>query len=325
MGNIAPRQDAAVGYQDSLNDHPEVAHLNPDQFRDLIGRGLNRDLALVPFQMPRQVDTNWASLLEKKPRPTVILQNLVGIHKQSLALVRMGTTHSYCVAFSFDALAPVTILVQFGRGSPLQYNFPAGLDQCFSQPTNHACDVTEFASESSDENAQKNRAPAYPLIITLEAKREKEEEKQPEHGSKIYVITSYCTITRKSGDQLCSAVVLEQRISLCKRSYELLEVYGVGEESLAGGDTLPGDDNVCIVCTVNPRTVTIFPCRHTYLCSECIEMLRSQTNRCPICRCAVESAVDLSICDTFVSSAPLPQAENGSEIATGPAAIEIHD
>lgn len=341
MGSFASRQEGGGGYHDSLNDQPEVAHLNPDQFRDLIGRGINRDLALVPFQMPRQGETNWTNLLEKKPRPTVILQNMVGIHKQSLSLVRIGGTgNSYVVSFSFDALVPLTVVIQFGRESPTNYNFPAGLDQSFTQQSSHAFDVSEFVAELSEEATPKQRSSVYPLIITLEAKRDKEEDKQPEQGSKVYVVTSYCTITRRAGDQVCSAVVSEQRISLAKKNYELLEVYGVGEETdQTAGDAVTGDENVCVICTVNPRTVTIFPCRHTYLCSECIEILRSQTNRCPICRCAVESAVDLTICDTIVSpvglsnvpsSSSSSSSESGNEASASdvmvpPTVIEVRD
>lgn len=295
MGNLLPRPEPVVGYQDSLNDNPDVAQLTPEQFRDLISRGVNRDLALVPFQMPRQPDSNWTSLLDKKPRPTVVLQSLVGLHTQSLLLVRVEG-NKYCVSFGFDALTPVTITIHFIRGNPMTYQFPTGLDQSFSQPINHAVDVSAYVLEG--EGSPKVRE--SPLIITLEAKMEKEDSKEPENGTQIRTLTNICSITRKP-DQLCVATVVDQRAVACKQDFDLLEVYGVGEGDPTG-DTATGDDNVCVVCTVNPRTVTIFPCRHTYLCATCIDMLRAQTNRCPICRCLVESAIDLSICDTVLQN-----------------------
>lgn len=51
---------------------------------------------------------------------------------------------------------------------------------------------------------------------------------------------------------------------------------------------------ICVVCMSAPRSVAIFPCRHMCVCPACAEMVRVQTARCPICRCVVESLLDMT-------------------------------
>ena len=41
-----------------------------------------------------------------------------------------------------------------------------------------------------------------------------------------------------------------------------------------------GDNNICIVCLVNPKTHLIKPCNHFCVCGECIRQL----NECPLCK-----------------------------------------
>ena len=40
-----------------------------------------------------------------------------------------------------------------------------------------------------------------------------------------------------------------------------------------------GDNNICIVCLVNPKTHLIKPCNHFCVCGDCIRQL----NECPLC------------------------------------------
>lgn len=48
------------------------------------------------------------------------------------------------------------------------------------------------------------------------------------------------------------------------------------------------DMNLCIICYQKERNVAIFPCGHTSLCSECVHVLRTMTNKCPICKTVIE-------------------------------------
>lgn len=51
-------------------------------------------------------------------------------------------------------------------------------------------------------------------------------------------------------------------------------------ENLTRGDLDTGENNVCIVCLVNPKTHLIKPCNHFCVCGECIRQL----NECPLCK-----------------------------------------
>eukprot|EP00457_Paulinella_chromatophora_P021934 gb/GEZN01024597.1/.p1 GENE.gb/GEZN01024597.1/~~gb/GEZN01024597.1/.p1 ORF type:complete len:142 (-),score=17.82 gb/GEZN01024597.1/:139-504(-) len=78
-----------------------------------------------------------------------------------------------------------------------------------------------------------------------------------------------------------------------------------------GIDGLTSQD--CVVCLSDPRNTALFPCRHMCLCEACANILRNQTNRCPICRCIVESVFTLSLARPGTPIIPLPNAEHSRE------------
>jgi len=45
----------------------------------------------------------------------------------------------------------------------------------------------------------------------------------------------------------------------------------------------------CIICMSEPRDTAVLPCRHMCFCSHCASIMRSQCERCPICRQRVAS------------------------------------
>ncbi|KAF0975048.1 hypothetical protein FDP41_005801 [Naegleria fowleri] len=53
------------------------------------------------------------------------------------------------------------------------------------------------------------------------------------------------------------------------------------------------DDHLCVICISERASIVVLPCGHLSLCSECANALRNQTNKCPICRQTVESAIKL--------------------------------
>lgn len=74
-------------------------------------------------------------------------------------------------------------------------------------------------------------------------------------------------------------------------------VAGVPCAAAAGGPAAAGgaaagevevEDETCVVCLTNDRDTMILPCRHMCLCAECADVLRRQTNKCPICRTAID-------------------------------------
>jgi len=51
----------------------------------------------------------------------------------------------------------------------------------------------------------------------------------------------------------------------------------------------------CVICMSEPRDTTVLPCKHMCLCSSCAEVLRHQSNKCPICRSTVKSMIEIKV------------------------------
>lgn len=48
----------------------------------------------------------------------------------------------------------------------------------------------------------------------------------------------------------------------------------------------------CVVCIEAPKVRVLTPCGHQQLCAPCGDKIIASTNRCPICRAAIESFTD---------------------------------
>ena len=47
----------------------------------------------------------------------------------------------------------------------------------------------------------------------------------------------------------------------------------------------------CVVCMRAERSVVLLPCRHAVLCGACSAHIEKSSNRCPLCRMAIESTM----------------------------------
>jgi len=90
--------------------------------------------------------------------------------------------------------------------------------------------------------------------------------------------------------------VHKQKIWVQGTAYELQEIYGL-ENANNHGRPADSDDigTECVICMSEPRDTTLLPCRHMCLCHECAQMLRTQTNKCPICRTQVKSLLEITL------------------------------
>ena len=71
------------------------------------------------------------------------------------------------------------------------------------------------------------------------------------------------------------------------------------EQNKAGTGTGEGyedvDGNECVICMSAARDTTALPCRHMCMCHGCANALKTQTNKCPICRNEIESLLHIKI------------------------------
>ena len=90
---------------------------------------------------------------------------------------------------------------------------------------------------------------------------------------------------------------LKQKVKVGSRSFEVADVYGLPPPAGSPAEPAPSstESAECVICLTARRTHAIFPCRHLCLCSECAGLLREQTNRCPICRRAVEAVIPILV------------------------------
>lgn len=93
-------------------------------------------------------------------------------------------------------------------------------------------------------------------------------------------------------------VIIKQKIHVGRHGYIINEVYGLSE----------GKD--CLICMSAPKNTILLPCRHICLCSECSLALRSQTNKCPVCRAKIDSLLRIETQESDglnLCSTPLPK------------------
>lgn len=203
--------------------------------------------------------------------------------------------------------------------SPPPVEIPAETDYSFTSPDACPFDVRRCAEGLV---YTLDRPHVYPIIIALtyqmppsdpipEEEEEGEEASRPfsDHPSSSSQSQSqytYAEVYRGEDDTL-RLRCLRQRLQLGDGSlFELEDIYGVvGEEhhAHAGGlvvgaavtpaDAVTVEGEECVICLANDRDTTVMPCRHMCLCGECAEVLRRQTNKCPICRTLIECLMTL--------------------------------
>ena len=92
-----------------------------------------------------------------------------------------------------------------------------------------------------------------------------------------------------SADNNFSVKALKQKVVVDGIAYIMQEVYGIEQKTAAeaadSSEEGALNGNVeCVVCMADSRDTVVLPCRHLCLCNPCAEVLRYQSNKCPICR-----------------------------------------
>lgn len=130
--------------------------------------------------------------------------------------------------------------------------------------------------------------------------------------------STFATLHKEDGGSW-SCRVLKQTIQVGTRSFELQEIYGIDQSANGGNETAKADDldedggRECVICMTDPRDTTVLPCRHMCMCNKCAKVLRLQTNKCPICRCPVDSLLQIK-----VKGSDKPEAPAGPPAAAYP-------
>ncbi|GIL72755.1 hypothetical protein Vretimale_4462 [Volvox reticuliferus] len=268
-------------------------------------------------QPPRPVQTQECQ--------TATIRNQVNLKKQTLALETTSQPGVYSITFNFDASAPcrVTTFVcahedprkackitsQFPPASAISY--PRGLNHKFPNTSTAAASGHVVNTTSSRVSARELTSVSndtFPVIIRLEALSEEGaaegrslESLEPgcELPGWVQSQTTYAKLV-KEDDGSWGLCMIKQKIWVKGTAYELQEIYGMEQNKAAGnGAAADGyddlDGNECVICMSAPRDTTALPCRHMCMCHSCASALKTQTNKCPICRNEIESLLHIKI------------------------------
>jgi E3 ubiquitin-protein ligase MGRN1 len=102
--------------------------------------------------------------------------------------------------------------------------------------------------------------------------------------------TTYCTVLA-CGDGSYALKVAQQKIHHRDTTYVVHDIFGLDHT----GERESEGSRECVVCMSEPRDTTVLPCRHLCVCAPCAELMRMQTNKCPICRAPVTSLLKITL------------------------------
>ncbi|KAJ6792939.1 putative E3 ubiquitin-protein ligase LOG2 [Iris pallida] len=256
---------------------------------------------------------NWGGGAGRHPKPpvpqpfvehqkAVTIRNDVNLKKETLRIEPDELNPGrFLVTFTFDAAVAGRITLYFFAKEgfdcnlistkenmlvPVTVSFSEGLCQKFRQPSGTGIDFSMFEEAELTKDGEME---VYPLAIRAEA------SPSDDQGTLSEALNSQIT------QGVFENVKGEYRVRVVKQilwvngtRYELQEIYGIGtsvDSDFDGND--PGKE--CVICLSEPRDTTVLPCRHMCLCSACAQVLRYQTNRCPICRQSVERLLEIKV------------------------------
>eukprot|EP01129_Flabellula_baltica_P008361 TRINITY_DN3311_c0_g1_i1.p1 TRINITY_DN3311_c0_g1~~TRINITY_DN3311_c0_g1_i1.p1 ORF type:complete len:315 (-),score=60.71 TRINITY_DN3311_c0_g1_i1:50-994(-) len=77
----------------------------------------------------------------------------------------------------------------------------------------------------------------------------------------------------------------KQVITMEGEAYNTYEIYGMSSTK--------EETEECVICLTEQRDTIVIPCRHFCVCHGCAEVLKYQSNKCPICRAQTSTMVQI--------------------------------
>ena len=72
---------------------------------------------------------------------------------------------------------------------------------------------------------------------------------------------------------------------------KLSKLKATKEELLKSSLHAREEERICVICTVEHKSVLLMPCRHLCLCKICSK--REEVTHCPLCRGEIEDRIDV--------------------------------
>ncbi|CAL0330697.1 unnamed protein product [Lupinus luteus] len=240
------------------------------------------------------------------------IRNNVNLHKHTLSLQLdpLNPNH-HLLSFVFDALSHGSITIFYlakeeeqcrfiplypDAFEPITFPFQKGAGQKFCQPSGTGIDLGFF--ELDDLSKPSPQEDVFPLVICAETRAETASADENPSNSMLdsspRMQITQAVLEKRNGSDPFQVKVVRQILWIDNVRYELRELYGIGGSTAADfDDTDPGKE--CVICMTEPKDTAVLPCRHMCMCSECAKALRLQSNKCPICRQAIEELIEIKI------------------------------
>lgn len=189
---------------------------------------------------------------------------------------------------------------------PNQYKFSKGLDQDFPPKVN-VLNPTLYKEQDLTEA----KDDYFPVVLMIET------DYPANYTGKA---KKSCQITYGKfhlENETYSFQGIKQKFLFNNKMFDLGEIFGIE----GGTANLVNDTNkLCVICFTNDKDTVVLPCRHMCLCMECSQIVRRQSNNCPICRTKVSTFIQIK--DDHVNN---PQNAAKSEKAKENALKKLKD
>lgn len=195
-------------------------------------------------------------------------------------------------------------------GTMQAHYFGAGFGQQYVQPIEECLDPTRYPANFL---SYESPSTLYPVIVILqplfvanesvdrmqkdEAKNSQEISMKETESKTSHKVTSqsvYATLLR-CADGSFAIKPVKIKIDYNGTTYVVHDIFGLAQQGEGSRE--------CVVCISEPRDTLVLPCRHLCLCRACAEVLRYQTNKCPICRSVFSSLLKVKLSKRDVEEA----------------------
>lgn len=162
---------------------------------------------------------------------------------------------------------------------PNQYKFSEGLDQDFPPKIgviNPSVYKSEDLTEAKDDY--------FPVVLMIETEYPQNYSGKAKKSLQI----TYGKFNLENEEY--SFQCIKQKFLFNNKMFDLGEIFGIE----GGTANLVNDTNkLCVICFTNDKDTVVLPCRHMCLCMECSQIVRRQSNNCPICRTKVSTFIQI--------------------------------
>ncbi|KAF8820316.1 RING zinc finger protein [Cardiosporidium cionae] len=299
-----------MGNSSSRNSHEEesqsLQRIVPLRLEDL-----QEDINIAGSSRTQNSTKKHPSLNIKR---ACVLENPASLKTPSLTLTQDKNVFSrYHISFKYDAtvifeikLYYVCYLYKDGLGkahsfqtlngeTPHSRTMSPGLDKEFHTLPEEALDLSKFESKML---LYEEGSKLYPVVIELNSIAENHTPRCERTMATLYKMQT-STSYNKWGIR-----PVRQEFQWDRGVFEMQRVYGI-----AGSENdLPEDASTallngreCVICLSAKRTTAVLPCRHMCLCDDCANIMRIQSDKCPICRQNVSSLLQLEVESTITN------------------------